>query len=196
MEEYYDTDAGVMERYYFSPTKQKILLLLASGVVLGFSHSPKNQWRIIKNLPKAWRSIDRVVLYRILHEFHNDRLVDFMIEKDGTSTIVLTERGKKKVLRYKIDEITIKVPTRWDGRWHIVMFDIPEKRKRAREALRNKLQELGFLQFQKSVWVVPYPCKDEIDFIIEVFEIRPHVQYLEVLSITNDSKLKLHFQLK
>ncbi len=185
-----------MERYYFSPTKQKILLLLASGVVLGFSHSPKNQWRIIKNLPKAWRSIDRVVLYRILHEFHNDRLVDFMIEKDGTSTIVLTERGKKKVLRYKIDEITIKVPTRWDGRWHIVMFDIPEKRKRAREALRNKLQELGFLQFQKSVWVVPYPCKDEIDFIIEVFEIRPHVQYLEVLSITNDSKLKLHFQLK
>lgn len=184
-----------MEKYHFSPAKQKILLLLLSGVVLGFSRSPKDQWRIIKNFPKAWRSIDKTILRRTLHEFYRDRLVDFRVEKNGTSIIVLTERGRKRALRYKIDELSIVIPLRWDKVWRIVIFDIPEKHKKAREALRHKLQELGFLQFQKSAWIFPFPCKDEIDFLVEMFEIRPHVQYLKVISMTNDARLKLHFDL-
>lgn len=184
-----------MAKYHFSPAKQKILLLLLSGVLLGINRSPKEQWRIIKKVPKVWRSINEAVLRRILHEFYRDRLIDWRQEKDGFATIVLTERGRKHALRYKIDDLKINIPIHWDGRWRIVLFDIPEKRKKAREAFRTKLQELGFYQFQKSAWVFPFHCKDEIDFLIEIFEIRPHVQYLEVVSMTNDAKLKLDFGL-
>ena len=56
-----------------------------------------------------------------------------------------------------------------DGEWRIVIFDIPEKFKKAREALRMKLKELGFLELQKSVFIFPYECEDEINFIVEVF---------------------------
>ena len=184
-----------MTKYYFSPAKQKILLILLAGVSFAFSRSPKNQWYIIRNLPRALYSIDKAILRRILREFYRDRLVDFRAEKDGTSIIVLTDRGRKRALRYKIDSLSITIPNRWDKIWRIVVFDIPEKHKKAREALRHKLSELGFIQFQKSAWVFPFRCKDEIDFIVEIFEIRSYVQYLEVVSMTNDAKLKLHFGL-
>ena len=184
-----------MATYYFSPTKQKILLMLLAGAAIYLSRSPKTQWKIAKNLPRACRAINRATLYRILREFYHDRLVDWRVEKDGAVTIVLTELGRKRALRHKIDELSIAKPLRWDKKWRIVLFDIPERHKKAREALRNKLRELGFVQFQKSAWAHPYPCRDLIDFIVEIFEVRAYVQYLEATAITNDAELKLHFVL-
>lgn len=184
-----------MARFDFSPTKQKIALLLLAGVTLGFTRSPKTQWCIVKGLPRAFESIDRGVLNRILKEFYHERLVDFRVARDGTATLILTEKGNRYALRFKIDELSIPTPPRWDKKWRVVIFDIPEKYKKAREALRNKLRDIGFLQLQKSVWIYPYPCKKEIDFIAEVFGIRPYVQYLEVIRLSNDAKLMLYFKL-
>ena len=74
-------------------TKQKILLLLSSGVVLGLSRSPKNYFKIMKDLPSAWKEIDKNRLYRVVREFYNDRLVDFKEDKDGLAKIILTKEG-------------------------------------------------------------------------------------------------------
>lgn len=41
---------------------------------------------------------------------------------------------------------------KWDGKWRVVIFDIPEKHKRARDLLRSKLKTWGFVSWQKSVW--------------------------------------------
>jgi CRISPR-associated endonuclease Cas2 len=185
-----------MAKYDFSPNKQKIVLLLLAGATLSLSHNPRTHWYIIKSVPKALKDINRKVLYRIMKEFYYERLIDFKNEKDGSYTMTLTDRGEKYALRFKIDEMEISKPTRWDNIWRLVIFDIPEKQKKAREALRDKLKELGFEQIQKSVWVYPYKCKNEINFIVEVFEIRQHVHYIEAKTISNDSKLKLIFNLK
>lgn len=184
-----------MASYYFSPIKQKILLLLLAGITVSLSRSSQTQWKIIRNLPKVWRAVDRAVLYRILREFHRDRLVDIRYGRGEEITMVLTERGRKRALRYKIDELTIPVPLRWDKKWRIIVFDIPEKRKGAREIFRQKLAELGFVQFQKSAWLFPYPCRDIVDFIVEIFELRLYVQYVEASYISNDVKMRLHFKL-
>ncbi|MBI2097366.1 MAG: CRISPR-associated endonuclease Cas2 [Candidatus Vogelbacteria bacterium] len=178
-----------------SPTKQKVLLLLAAGVVLGLSKSFHNQRRILKMLPKAWKEIDRQYLYRVLREFYQDRLVSYRERDDGTVDIVLTEEGKKRALSFQIDKIEIKRPAKWNGKWSLVTYDIPEKKKPAREALREKLKELGFYEWQKSVFIYPFPCRDEIDFLIEFFEIRSHVRYAELSHPTNEAELKLHFEL-
>ncbi|MFH1170764.1 MAG: hypothetical protein V1704_04365 [Candidatus Vogelbacteria bacterium] len=178
-----------------SPTKQKVLLLLATGLTLGLSRSFHNQRRILKILPKAWKEIDRRYLYRIINEFHHDRLADYREREDGTIDIVLTEAGKQKALSFKIDTMIIPKPSRWDKKWRLVVFDIPETKRPARDALRLKLRELGFKEFQKSVFVHPYPCTDEINFIVEFFEVRSHVHLAEVSKLSNDSKLRLHFDL-
>ena len=89
-----------MAKYMYSPTKQKILTLLASGLVVGLGTSPNIQWQIIKNLPKVFKDIDRKILRRILREFKQNRLVDFRDEKDGSVSIVITEKGKTFAMPY------------------------------------------------------------------------------------------------
>ena len=176
-------------------TKQKILLLLSSGVVLGLSRSPKNYFKIMKDLPSAWKEIDKNRLYRVVREFYNDRLVDFKEDKDGLAKIILTKEGEKKALKFKIDEMKIKKPTKWDDEWRVVIFDIPERFKKAREALRKKLKDLGFIKLQESVFVLPYECENEINFITEIFLIRPFVRFMRVKSFTNEEQIRLKFGL-
>ena len=176
-------------------TKQKILLLLLAGVSLSLIKSPKGYFKILRNLPKEWREIKRRRLNEIIKEFYNNRLVSFKENKEGLVEIVLTKDGEAKALRFKIDEIKIKKPVKWDGEWRIVIFDIPERFKKAREALRNKLKNLGFVKLQESVFILPYECEDEVDFITEVFLIRPFVKFVRVKSFTNEEKLRVNFGL-
>lgn len=178
-----------------SETKQKILLLLVAGIALGFSRSPKNYFKVLESVAKDWKEIEKRKLLRIVKEFYENRLIDYKEKEDGSVYVVLTKDGQKKALEYKLDELKIKKPERWDGKWRIVIFDIPEKNKLAREALREKLKELGFKELQKSVFVYPYECEDEIDFIAEIFEIRSYIRFLRVDSFTNDEQFKLKFKL-
>jgi len=83
----------------------------------------------------------------------------------------------------------------WDGKWRIVVFDIPEKIKRGRDALREKLKELGFYELQKSVFVFPYKCQNEIEFVIEFFNLRKYVRFGTLDSIDNNLHLKKIFKL-
>ena len=176
-------------------TRQKILLLLSSGVVLGLSRSPKNYFKILENLPLAWKEINKNRLYRIVREFYNEKLVDYKEDKENFVKIVLTKEGQKKALKFKIDEMEIKKSPKWDKEWRVVIFDIPERFKKAREALREKLKDLGFIKLQESVFVFPHECEDEIDFIVEVFLIRPFVRFMRVKSFTNEEQIRLKFGL-
>jgi len=165
------------------------------GAALCFQRSPKGMFRTFENIAKEWKKIDRAILYRIVREFKRDRLIDYKEEKDDSVSIVLSKLGKKYALHCKLDEMQIKTPDRWDGLWRIVIFDVPEKKKKAREALRSKLKELGFRELQKSVLVYPYECENEVDFICEVFELRNNVRYIKTNYISNEAELKLRFDI-
>ncbi len=107
----------------------------------------------------------------------------------------ITPKGEKKLRNILIDEVIIKSPRKWDGKWRLVMYDLPIRFKKARDAFRWKLKDLGFYQFQKSVWVYPYPCEGEMMFVADFFGVRKHIEILEVSKILNDRKLKAHFSL-
>ncbi len=178
-----------------SPRKQKILLLLEAGITLSMSRSVNRQSFIIRSMAREWKRIDRQYLYRVLNEFKYDRLVEYQEHLNGSIKVVLTEAGRQRVIQANIDTLTISKPAQWDKKWQLVFFDVPEKKRRGRDALRLKLRELGFYEWQKSVFVHPYPCRDQIDFIVEFFELRPFVRYGELSNPTNEAELKLHFQL-
>lgn len=57
----------------------------------------------------------------------------------------------------------------WDGKYRLVLFDIPEKNRIVRNSFRRKLKELGFLGWQQSVWVSRNPITEPLrEFIKEV----------------------------
>jgi len=175
--------------------QRKILLLLLSGLALGLSGSPKKYFQILQAMEKEWKEINKQSLRRAIKNLYQSKLIKEKENADGTITLVLTERGKEKVLTYNIDNMEIKKPVRWDGKWRIVLFDIPEKIKKVREAIRGHLKNLGFYEFQKSVFVYPYNCKDEIDYLIEFYNIRRFVRFVVADEIDNELHLKKYFKL-
>lgn len=104
---------------------------------------------------------------RTVRRLHKQKLISYD-ERNGKTKIALTKSGKRKVLSYKIEEMSLK-KGKWDGWWRMVVFDIPEKKKKARDILRNKMKEIGFYQLQKSVLITPWKCEDEVDFIKNLY---------------------------
>lgn len=184
------------KKKFRSPTKRKVLLLLQAGLALSLTPSPKMHGYILRELGRNWKNIDRDYLRRVIQEFRYERLVDWRENDDGTVRITLTKLGKEYALEFNFDEMRIKEPAVWDKKWRLVFFDIPEIKRKMRNALRDKLKELGFYELQKSVFIHPYSCQDEIDFIVEFFRLRPFVRYAEAINLTNEEALKLHFDLK
>ena len=174
---------------------QKILLLLEAGVILGFTRRPDTYFKIVKKVAKEWQNINKRALYRSIKKLYQSQLVDFKENQDGTASLVLTDKGKKRTLRYDIDNIKIKKPNCWDHLWRLVIFDIPEDEKKARNAFHNKLKDLGFYPLQKSVFIHPYGCKDEIDFIVEIFNLKPYVRLFTVKETDIELDLKNRFKL-
>ena len=115
--------------------------------------------------------------------------------KDGQQILTLSENGKKRVLQFDLDKIRLKRPRKWDGYWRLVLFDIPEKQRLGREALRAKLKQLGFYQLQKSCFIHPFDCKSEITFISEIYEVAPYVNFILVKELEGSAQLVKYFNL-
>jgi len=79
--------------------------------------------------------------------------------------VLLTKKGMKKVLKTKIK--MKKVKKRKDGKWIMLIFDIPEKERKSRSLLRETLNFLGYKMLQRSVWVCPYDVLGETEDFIQ-----------------------------
>jgi len=177
------------------PKAKKILLLLETGVVLSLTRRPDVYFSILKKAAKEWKKINERNLRDVIRRLYKSKLIDYKENKDKTVTIILSEKGKKRILKYDLDKIQIKKPFQWDKLWRLVVFDIPEDRKAGRTALVAKLKELGFYPMQKSVYIHPYECKDEVSFVAEIFDLTPYVRFLRVKDVDIELDLKNRFRL-
>lgn len=177
------------------PTQKKILLLLSAGIGLGFSRSLGDHIRILKSVSAEWKKLDRSSLKHAIRSLYVSKLVGWIEKQDGSVELTLTDKGKKKVLVFNPDTFKITKPKKWDKKWRLIVFDIPEKRRAVRDILRSHLRQLGFYELQKSVFVHPYPCKDIFDFLVEFYSIRNHVRFISAEDLDNSLHLKDKFGL-
>jgi len=181
---------------HLGPTGKKILLLLHAGASLSLTRNPSTYFRIVRAAAKEWKKINESYMRKAIKRLYQSKLVDYKENKDGIVELVLTDEGKQKILKYDLDKIEIKKPKIWDDLWRLVIFDIPEDKKQGRMAFAAKLKELGFYPMQKSVFIHPYECKNEIDFIVEIFDLAPFIRFLMVKETDIDLHLKEIFRLK
>lgn len=154
----------------------------------------KRRIQLHRECNRIWYTIDRKKLSQALKRLRLNNFLAFEKQNDGREKVYLTLTGKTRALKYRLNNLTIKKSRRWDKKWRFVLFDIPEEKRKIRDALRKKLKKLGFLEFQKSVFIFPYPCSDEINFVINFFDIHNYVYYLEA-SISSDFDFRKHFKL-
>lgn len=108
--------------------------------------------------------------------------------------IRITQKGLDFLKRKEITNVSIN-KTKWDRLWRVAIFDIPEKDKKLRDSFRGHLKRLGFIQVQKSVWVCPYPCQDQLIAISRLHKVEPFVTLLEGKYIGNDRPLREIFKI-
>ena len=107
----------------------------------------------------------------------------------------LTSKGRLKAMRHQIETTRIPRQKNWGGKWWIIMFDVPEEKKMARRAIYYALKRIGCVQYQKSVFITPFPCRKEIDFIGECFGVRKHMRLVTADYLEEENRFKKIFGL-
>lgn len=116
-------------------------------------------------------------------------------ERGGKRYARMTEAGEQMLELESLREKSMQKPKRWDGRWRVVLFDIPERRRGIRNRLRLFMQEYGFVRLQDSAWIYPYDCEDLIALAKANFRIGIDALYMIVEQLEHDKYLREHFSL-
>ena len=116
-------------------------------------------------------------------EFHQGKL-----RITGAGRAFLNE----EMVRKKIFD---KKNKKWDKKWRVLIFDIPDKRTLVRNQIRRNLRSVGFMRLQNSVWVYPYDCEDFVTLLKAKLKIGKDVLYLIVEELEYDKQVKSYFGL-
>lgn len=128
-------------------------------------HSYRYRWGI----PELKKSELATALKRL----RENGLVELISDKE--LVFRLTEQGREKAV---LASLQIE-DEKWDGRYRVVIFDIPEKRRIARDLLRSNLKSWGFTPWQKSVWVTKKNCTKLLREYIKKIGMQDWVMVLE-----------------
>lgn len=171
---------------------------LAGGFLLFAGIAPMGGAQLTNDLIKMYirkRRFEKEKFLRDLKNLQARNLINYQELSNGNIKIVLTNHGKKIELDYNLENIKLDTQKEWDGKWRMIIFDIPEHKKNARNALREKLRHLQLYPIQKSVFITPFGCEKEIDFICSVFDIRKYVLLFIVSNFEGEEKIKHYFKL-
>lgn len=179
-----------MKKYEKGEIAEIILgTLLAVGVITIAVVAP-NAFQIFKYL-KPKNSHERERIQSSIARLEKRRFIKGT--QDGY--FELTSKGKLKAMRYQIEATKIPRQKNWGGKWWIIMFDVPEEKKTARRAINYALKKIGCVQYQKSVFITPFPCEKEVNFVGECFGVRNHIKLIVADTIEGEETLKKTFHL-
>ena len=123
------------------------------------------------------------------------RLIErgYVVVEDGRAR--LTNKGEVFAAKLGTGNLGRKNSRHWDKKWRILIFDIPEQRKKSREQIRSTLMGIGFRRLQDSVWVYPYDCEDLITLLKIDLKIGKDLLYIIADKIEQDHILRKQFGL-
>jgi phenylacetic acid degradation operon negative regulatory protein len=82
-------------------------------------------------------------------------LVEIDSARADDRLVRLTEAGRLHALGGR--DPSVQWDRVWDGRWRLVLFDVPRQQNRQRDRLRQFLRNRGFGCLQGSLWITPEP---------------------------------------
>ncbi len=168
------------------------ILMPGLGIAAGSIYRAKRKYDWEQN-QKAWKKFNTKLLRRNIKRLHEQKIVEF-INEDEQEVIKLTKKGKTKYLRFKLEELSFKGKS-WDGKWRLVIYDISKLKRPAQESFRRVLKQINFFPLQKSVYLTPFQCNTEIEYLREYFGLSKEVLLLEISKLENEKYYKEYFGL-
>jgi DNA-binding transcriptional regulator PaaX len=115
-----------------------------------------------------------------------------LVEEDGF--LRLSPKGERALCALS-PQMLLRKPRKWDGKWRVLIFDIPERRRRSRDTIRMRLRASGFLRAQDSVWIYPYPCEEFVALLKAECRVGKDMLYLIVDTLEGDIDFRRKFGL-
>ena len=149
--------------------KDLLYWFLVAGMVTIVVSSPY----FVRDLLRIWQKHKQYKPKSVESAFHRLRKEGLiMVERKGHEySVSLTNKGKKRTDLLKLDALEIARPKTWDQKWCLLMFDVKQTQRWKRDILRSFLRRLGFVQFQKSVWIHAYDCRKAVKLLQELLEL-------------------------
>lgn len=175
-----------------------VLKIVGAGAFLVASIALPNLPRILKPFMtngeeyEVWKRFNIPYLKRILERLEREKMVEIK-EVDNQQVVEISYRGKRRILKYALDELAIEKPKYWDGKWRLVSYDIPKKYTSLRKILREYLHIWGFYPLHESVYLHAYPCGKQVEFLREYLGLGEYVRFFFVSRIENDSLFRDFF---
>jgi len=138
----------------------------AEGLVLldGFSYSA--QRRALLGLPEYTKKSS---IAQTLRRLRKRGLIEQEKDDEGKIILKLTALGNDFLGKEE----------KWDGKYRIVIWDIPEKKRRVRDLFRRRLRGWGFKHWQKSVWVSKGNVADKLRKLVSDLEMEGLIAIIE-----------------
>lgn len=164
-----------------------LLGLLAAGTVLVALITAPNLALLFKHFGATSRK-EQYRLYRKLTYLERAGYV----HKSG-AYFVPTGKGatllQKSVLKAKAS-----VSKRaWDGKWHLVLFDLPATHARSRQDMRRFLTDIGYVHYQHSVFVHKFNFQSEVEKFCALYGVRPYVNFITATNFDNAPQVEKEF---
>ncbi|MFN4212812.1 MAG: CRISPR-associated endonuclease Cas2 [Microgenomates group bacterium] len=194
----------VRTRIKFKPGQIKEVVLAAIGISLVLGGSVF----ITPNFPIVLAGLIKIVqelknikipkfkIKRVLKNLEKRKIIS--LEKKGEEVIVKVLDNKNvEILKYSIKKLLeLKAKKKaWSKKWFLVAFDVPEGERNKRNYLRKFLTDIGFYQYQKSIYVYPYECEEEVGLIKKIVEGGEYISYIVAERLEKETELKIFFQL-
>ncbi|MEK7495602.1 MAG: hypothetical protein AAB788_03725 [Patescibacteria group bacterium] len=151
-----------------------------------------NSLKEVKNI-----NIKEEKIRKSLEKLESNEIID-IDEKDGKIFVKLKDKNNLTVIKYSTRALLNfkKKEKKWNKKWFLVFFDVPEIQKNKRNYLRRFLIYIGFHQYQKSIYIFPYECEKEILLIKKIVEGAKYIRYIVAEKIEDEKTVKSFFKLK
>lgn len=194
-------NSGADEAYYQIVEKldkedlvNGLLYALSIGTVTATMLAAPNAMQMLeKPLAKFLDGMDERQKRRKISKLKSYMKTCGLVQGDYDHGIKLTKKARKRIQKINIDSVDISPMKNWDHKWRIIMFDIPETQRESRKFLIHKAKDMGMQLLQRSVWIHPYPFKDEITIIANHLGVNKWITYIEISHIDNEELLIKRF---
>ena len=164
----------------------KMLLYVgAAESLLHVFFLPPRQWRMLEWCPDY--GVYKSTVYRMARR----GLLEIVTEKEHR-VLKLTKQGQLQMLLIKA---RLPQKTKWDNKWRMIIFDIPEDAKSEREQLRRLLLANNFVKLQNSVYVSPYALNREAVKYLKDEGLNEFIRIIRADEFDDDKDLKKKFNL-
>lgn len=126
---------------------------------------------------------ERQKFYSLLYHLKKQGFIEKKTDNGKKSFWKLTSKGLRyfKNLKHKQPLLSLKLETAKKDYLKVIVFDIPEKRKKERNWLRQTLANFDFSMLQKSVWIGETQLPEDFFQSLKELDLLPCIHIFAVI---------------